>query len=287
MRIVLSRKGFDSSAGGVASPILPSGTLCSLPIPEPGDDDARGRPYGTIEVGGTPLGPVVADLTGERLGSASVAHLDPDLDAGSVPRRAGWKSTFGQAGAAESHLQNQGVGPGDIFLFFGWFREVEKVSGQFRYVADSPDRHVLLGWLQVERRIPAVERKTLPAWALDHPHAVAPYSKKDSLYVAREELTLERRPLGVAGGGFFREYDPALCLTAPGQSRSLWALPAWIHPEGRESCLSYHRRPERWSHMNGQTLLHTVGRGQEFVLDCGDYPEAVSWARDLIVAFGR
>jgi len=34
MKIILSRKGFDSSYGGCPSPILPDGTLLSLPIPE-------------------------------------------------------------------------------------------------------------------------------------------------------------------------------------------------------------------------------------------------------------
>lgn len=33
MKVILSRKGFDSSAGCIASPILPDGTLLSLPIP--------------------------------------------------------------------------------------------------------------------------------------------------------------------------------------------------------------------------------------------------------------
>ncbi len=34
MKVILSRKGFDSSYGGCPSPILPDGTLLSLPIPE-------------------------------------------------------------------------------------------------------------------------------------------------------------------------------------------------------------------------------------------------------------
>ena len=33
MKIILSRKGFDSSNGGCASPIMPDGTLLSMPIP--------------------------------------------------------------------------------------------------------------------------------------------------------------------------------------------------------------------------------------------------------------
>jgi len=35
MKIILSRKGFDSKNGGIASPILPDGALLSLPIPDP------------------------------------------------------------------------------------------------------------------------------------------------------------------------------------------------------------------------------------------------------------
>nr|WP_275450862.1 hypothetical protein [Pseudomonas syringae] len=34
MRIILSRKGFDSAAGGCQGPILPDGRLFSLPIPD-------------------------------------------------------------------------------------------------------------------------------------------------------------------------------------------------------------------------------------------------------------
>ena len=33
MKIILSRKGFDSANGGTASPVMPDGTLLSLPIP--------------------------------------------------------------------------------------------------------------------------------------------------------------------------------------------------------------------------------------------------------------
>ena len=39
MKIILSRKGFDSKFGGMASPILPDGTLLSLPIPS--NDDVK------------------------------------------------------------------------------------------------------------------------------------------------------------------------------------------------------------------------------------------------------
>jgi len=34
MKIIFSRKGFDSSTGGVPSPIFPDGKILSLPIPD-------------------------------------------------------------------------------------------------------------------------------------------------------------------------------------------------------------------------------------------------------------
>ena len=36
MKIIFSRKGFDSVSGRVPSPILPDGRLLSLPIPDKG-----------------------------------------------------------------------------------------------------------------------------------------------------------------------------------------------------------------------------------------------------------
>src|SRR5215470_7476831 len=72
MKIILSRKGFDASVGKVASPIFPSGAL-------------------------------VNDLTGGKIKPDTHAHLDPDLNKASIPRLAGWRPVFGQAGAAERH----------------------------------------------------------------------------------------------------------------------------------------------------------------------------------------
>ena len=38
--MIFSRKGFDSSYGGAVSPILPDGTMVTIPIPERGPDRA-------------------------------------------------------------------------------------------------------------------------------------------------------------------------------------------------------------------------------------------------------
>ena len=68
-------------------------------------------------------------MLGQRL-DVKGPHLDPDLVPGTLPRPPDWLPAFGQDSAAASHLRNQGVSRGDLFLFFGWFRHTEEVEGQ-------------------------------------------------------------------------------------------------------------------------------------------------------------
>ena len=158
MKIILSRKGFDSSYGGAASPILPDGRMVSLPIPErPAAVTPASRTYRQIRTGNVSAGALVQSLTRGAVAPHHAAHPDPDLDAGSVrPRPPGWRPAFGQTGAAASHLRNQGVGPGDVFLYFGWFQEViEPNPGVFRWKVDADDIHACFGFLQVAERLSA------------------------------------------------------------------------------------------------------------------------------------
>ncbi len=284
MKLILSRKGFDSAAGGVASPILPSGHLCWLPIPTP----PYGSRYADIRCIEGHLGQVVAALTGGRIAPEDPAHLDPDLWPNSIPREPGWRALFGQAGAAQGHLQAQGVGEGDLFLFYGWFRQVEWAEGSYRYVAAAPDVHLLYGWLQVGQVLPADDRDAAPAWARYHPHFHYSHARINNVvYVAAERLHLPGCAADLPGAGMFERFHPSLCLTAPGHSRSIWQLPSWFNPAGRRSALSYHGRPERWTPQGEHVLLECVGRGQEFVLNCDDYPEAFAWlASTLPLAVG-
>ena len=295
LKIILSRKGTDAAAGGVPSPIFPDGEMASLPIPEWRAGHPSPTRYGDLRtpVSGTDLGKVVRGLSRGQLGSETPAHLDPDLDAGArVGRRPpGWRPLFGQVGAAERHLRNRGVGPGDLFLFFGWFRPVARdgKDGRWRTVPGSADAHVLFGWLQVAERRPFtgnVERE-LPPWAAGHAHAKpVPYGPLEAVYVATEQLAWPGVPAGsLPGGGLFRRFRPALCLTAPGRTRSRWRLPGWFHPAGRASALSYHGGAGRWEtggDPDGALLLDTAKQGQEFVLDGDHYPEAAAWAAGLM-----
>lgn len=279
MKIILSRKGLDSSFGNVPSPLFPDGTLWSLPIPAMGDGGMLR--YRDVRFGEHALGDLVRDLSGGRIAAAQHVHLDPDLHHESLARMPGWRPLFGQCGAAETHLRSQGVGPGDLFLFFGWFRQAERIGGLYRYIA-APDLHVLFGWLQIAARLPLDDEAAVPAWARYHPHCQqAPFAAPNSLYVAAEHLDLPGVSDVLPGAGRWPQFHPRLRLTAPAMSRSVWRLPAWFHPHGRSSALSYHGRPDRWERHGDHVVLRTIGRGQEFVLDCDVYPEALDWLAEL------
>lgn len=283
MKIILSRKGFDSTYGRVPSPIFPDGRMVSFPI----GDKASQVSYREISAGaGRRHGDLVEDLTAGRVKSSHRAHLDPDLVRDAIPRSPGWRPIFGQEGAAQSHLRKKGVGASDLFLYFGWFREVVSVpSGGFRYRKDGFNGHALFGWLQVDRVVPIDYCGGSGwNWARYHPHFHHPASKNNVLYVARECLALPgKRKASIPGAGTFGKFRPGLELTAPGSSlRSRWRLPRWFHPGGKRSMMSYHENQDRWELREDGVILRTVARGQEFVLDVDDYPEAIEWVVEII-----
>lgn len=282
MRIILSRKGFDSVYGGIPSPILAhSGEMHSLPIPEC-PPRAHSIIYGDITLGQRNAGKLIADLSGGRLGVSTYAHLDPDLSPGAAPRMPGWRPAFGQAGAAERHLQNSGVEAGDLFLFYGWFREVVHENGTYYYRERAPDLHVIFGWLQIAERLALDSYDQVPTWLRAHPHGQPPgYPSPDCLYIASTHLRLHDQEYDIPGGGMFQTYHPARQLTAPGNMRSIWRLPPWLYPQEDEPNLTYHRNKKRWTNGQEHTILRTVGRGQEFVLDCKRHPQAIDWVREI------
>lgn len=151
VKIIFSRKGFDRKNGGVASPIFPDTRICSLPIPI--NDRYGWNPrFKEIKFDKINLGKVVTDLTARRAKTYtrnSRGHIDPDLRRDALVRRNGWLPAYGPGESAQTHLANNGVGVGDLFLFFGWFRRVEKPEDHWRFVSGEADIHLLWGWLQV------------------------------------------------------------------------------------------------------------------------------------------
>ena len=284
MRLVLSRKGFDSSAGGCPNPIFPDGSLLALPIP----DAHSAIRYRDIRCHQGGLGTVVSQLTNGRVKPSHGAHLDPDLDAASYPRQPGWRPLFGQMGAAQGHLAKQGVGAGDLLLFFGLFRHVERVKRRWRFRPDSRPHHRIWGWFQIASRHPVADLpEVLRPWAAYHPHCRQPGATNNRLYVAGETLDLPGSGRGLAGSGVLCNEAVAPVLSDPdARLPSQWRLPRWFYPERGRRPMSYHLKPERWHLQGDYCHLAAACRGQEFVLQCEDYPPALAWALEIIAGAG-
>jgi uncharacterized protein (DUF433 family) len=282
VRLILSRKGFDSESGGCPSPIFPDGSMFALPIPDP----LSPIRYMDITWRGRDIGSLVSSLTRGRQRHDYRAHLDPDLRQEVLPREYGWRPTLGQNGVAQRHLEAQRVGPGDIFLFWGLFRRVDE-GLNWR----GPKEHRIWGWMQigsvVSVDLEVRPRRTEWRWAERHPHlAVAP-DEKNTLYLGTDNLTLPSGETIGAGYGTFDFVDLRRQLTATGGRGPVeWALPADFMPRGRRP-LSYHRELTRWTDAGDRALLRAVSRGQEFVLDLDQYPGVFEWLRALLTPVGE
>jgi len=284
MKIILSRKGFDSSSkyGKVPSPIFPDNRIISLPIP---DRDSPTLYKDIIWDGNEPLWQVIETLTKGKIKGSYGAHLDPDLSKKRIKREPGWKPMFGQDNIAQGHLAKQGICKGDLFLFFGLFRDVEEGPHGLSYKKEALSKHVIWGWLEVDEiiNVDSCSKAEIP-WALSHPHFTPnPKIDKDPLntvYVASDYLNINGcKESLIPGAGIFTHFSPELCLTRPGSLYVTdWLLPKWFHPLGRKSNLTYHGNMSRWGECTDTDVaLKSVSRGQEFVLNCEDYPEAIIW----------
>ena len=121
-------------------------------------------------------------------------HYDPNLDTG----------LFGQASSSQSELRNNQVGPGDLFLFFGWFKN---------YSESGRDLHHIFGWLQIDKIIDGNEaiQKYFKNKKKMHPHAFYKFSN-NCLYVGSKKLTLGNKKTSHKGFGHFKKttqrFDP-------------------------------------------------------------------------------
>ena len=279
MKIILSRKGLDSGfKGAKPSPILPCGKLLSIPIPVTPKQKAKGEDgifYNDMRFNGQPIREIIDQLHNYKF-DYEKAHLDPDLDRERYPRKESWRQVFGQTGNAQSHLHNQHVGVGDLFLFFGWFEHTTRnENGKLQYLRPKKDLHVIFGWLQVGN-ILYVNQDKIADWLQYHPHIVnknkGKYRNNNTIYIAPDNLTLHGHNLSVSGAGTFPCFKDSLQLTALQECKSHWSLPEWLCKENIHG---------NWPCRDKQAPFDSGGRGQEFVFNMPDSPEAFEWYKTL------
>ena len=265
MKIILSRKGFDSQYGRQASPILPDGTLLSMPIPS--EDDLT---YGDIFWNGHSYLDIIRRLKPRTfINENNYCHLVPDLREESIHRENGWLPAYGQTGSSLSELRTHGVGMGDLFLFFGWFRKTEYYHDKLRYVSGAPNLHVIFGYMQIGEIIESAEK--IPMWLKYHPHAnlekyrVAWEKKMNAIFLPMSNLTFAPK---LPGSGTFC-FKKKLILTKEGYSRSRWEFPETM----RGVTISHN--PKGWK----QDYFQSAAIGQEFVME--GTPAVMNWVENL------
>jgi len=251
MKIILSRKGFDSGSGGIASPILPDGTLLSLPIP----DKKGNRKYNELRYDDITYYDIINQLRKRcknRFEHIN-CHLDPDIRENICYMPNKWKSAFGQFNGALKHLINQNVKKGDMFLFYGWFKKTEYGDdGKLQYITNAPNLHVIYGFLQIGRMITDKEEIKKYNW---HPHANM-VTNNNCLFVANDRLSWNENKKGY--GTFL--YNKQLALTKEGtRNRSEWG---------------------KLFNMLKNNNLKMSGHRQEYVID--EHPIITEWVQSLI-----
>lgn len=260
MKIILSRKGFDSVSGGCPNPILPDGTLLSMPIPS--NEAIR---YADLAYDGHSYEDILLGLNPGK--KYDRCHLDPDIRDGiRISPVKGWKAAFGQTGSAAGILHNSGVAAGDLFLFFGVFRQTEyDKDGILRFARGKRPIQIIYGYLQIGEILTQPDEIKEYFW---NPHSdVQSYGKRNYLYIPSKKLSFlpDLPGYGVLA---FREHR---VLTMRGKSPAYWNEYEFLMP--------HNVMGNRKNNAKSEGLFYQ-GQWQELVLKPN--PEAEKWAKQVI-----
>ena len=218
MKIILSRKGFDSANGGIVSPIMEDGTMLSFPIPSKDKDS-----YDDLIYCDQPYSRILKDL---KYKGGFNCHVDPDL---SEDRRKAkidsWCPIFGQINSSATYLMNNvDVKVGDLFLFFGNYHKVRYADGKYQYIKKTGDFYsdndlqLIWGYMQVGKIIKDPEEQKQYCW---HPHSADSYRNEEHsnvMFMASDTLSFNENMPG-AGVLKFREDR---VLTAKNCNKATW-----------------------------------------------------------------
>ncbi len=206
---------------------MPDGTLLSMPIPS---DDAAA--YSELHYKGVTFAELLRQLTPGR--DRNHCHVDPDIrEDVRVKAVRDWKPAFGQTNAAQGILANAGVQAGDIFLFFGWFRQTVLDEKGYRFAGHGggdfyrhADLQVIYGYMEIGEILADPAEIAKYPW---HPHAGKAFleNKLNRLYLPAERLTLRPDMKGYGTLSFRKDR----VLTMEGQNRATWDALPFLMPE--------------------------------------------------------
>jgi len=283
MRIILSRKGWDSTAGGRPNLIFDdTGEMIMLPIPESRgaftcaglrlsrDEKFNDRLHAALSA----YNPLVSD-------NGCKCHPDPNIV--NLFGRDNFRGSIGQVDQSQSHLHNQGIKKGDVFVFFGLFRHASLGDDGRLTIKPERSKHSMFGYLQIgevifPQCIGEKEREDYEhrySWLSDQPHwNDEKYKDKKAnncIYVAAERCSFNKT---LRGWGTF-SYDHELDLTMGGcEQRTHWDIPEKLKGLNITYCKG----------MINNKYFKAAARGQEFVIE--DDEKAAEWAEELIKKFG-
>lgn len=261
MKIIFSRKGFDTKYGGIPSPII-DGEPISLPIPYTKNSTTTYEEIG--------LGQVVSDLSRGKICANSTCHADPDLSVGA----------FGQVGAAQTHLRNQQVGINDLFLFFGRFREAEKKLGKYVWIKKSKPHHRIFGWLHIGKIIRLADDKSdsirLNPNLAGHPHLRGRWPDNNTLYLCSDFCDLGTGEKYPGFGKFSASKITKLTECSVANQISIWKCPDWLNPVLGGCGMSYHKTSSY-----SEKFVKSASIGQEFVSSPHPSQEVRYWIKIL------
>jgi len=265
--VILSRKGFDSDAGGIPSPIYKN-KLISIPIPEVNS----GIKYDDLifDENDSYL-KLLLDLNKNYF---TECHSDPDLYKELYPR-IDWLPVFGQSGGAASRLKD--VDKDSLFLFYGWFREIEKRNGKYQYIKTAPDIHCIYGYLVVKEVLSAPNDKEKIS-KIQHPHSISSkFEKLDYLNAKNNKLFIGTEffpDFGKRGYGYFNFNENLVLTDKKSKNRSTWSMPLFFL---KENIRGY----KEIEHTEANVIMQFIGRNhQELIISESD--EIKVWAMNLI-----
>jgi len=314
-KVVFSRKGFDSSAGGGYSPFDPqTGSYVVLPIPDGDIGKYIGKEtrFEQIEIKPNHLPGINASTLAELISCDALgfndkvknnitqkcAHFDPWL--GPCPWLAESPNhhigAFGQEGVAQAHLKNQGVDEGSLFLFFSRFKPIGNRQNKIvpdMFIPEHLDEglYFIYGWLKVGKVVRKYEEIRDEERLKRHPHTTQAYFEKEdpflrkknnTIYIADEFLFNDGSNL--AGCGYFRSLNKELCLSASDsdqQKLGKWIPSRWRLPKFFDKTRPSYLQEAEWSkNQDGSCLVKIPGRWQEAVFE--ESEEFCQWFCQLL-----